>query len=150
MAKSIRASTSTDLDNLALYTNWIKSCAAFQELRNRNMIDITTENLMAMSAVPKYLPRRSNNKPVHVATVYRWALKGLDGTKLETIKVGSTTYTSTQAVQRFANILTRGSAPTPVTSVSRNRQAQARRAGQEIRKQLGITNHPGRNSSGRM
>jgi len=70
--------------------------------------------------------------------------------KLETIKIGGTTYTSTQALQRFANILTRGFVPTPVTNVNRNRQVQARRAGQEIRQQLGIADHTGRNSSDRM
>lgn len=73
------------------------------------MIDISTENLIAIRDAPKHLPLR-NGKKVHVSAVYRWASRGLRGTVLESIKVGGTTYTSTEALQRFAERLTMGKA----------------------------------------
>jgi hypothetical protein len=114
------------------------------------MIDIAHENLIALHQVPKHLPRRPNGKTLHLSAVYRWSTVGVRGTKLETLKIGGTQYTSEQALQRFANNLTGSSAPAPVTHVSRNRRAQARRAEQEIRQQLGISDRPGRSPSAQM
>jgi hypothetical protein len=73
------------------------------------MIDLMQEHLIAVREVPKLLPLRSNGKPIHLSACYRWMEKGINGTRLESVRVGGTTYTSREALQRFANHLSRSS-----------------------------------------
>ena len=70
------------------------------------MIDIDKENLIALHQLPKHLPRRPNGKTLHLSAVYRWCTKGVRGQVLETVRIGGTTYSSTEALQRFADALT--------------------------------------------
>lgn len=67
------------------------------------MIDLTQEQLVALSQVPKVLPKRPNGKRLHISAVYRWVQRGRKGHRLETIKIGGTTYTSIEALQRFSS-----------------------------------------------
>ena len=67
------------------------------------MIDIGNEQLVSLRDVPKLLPARGNGKRVHISAVYRWVQRGIRGTRLEVIRVGGTTYTSREALQRFAS-----------------------------------------------
>jgi hypothetical protein len=69
------------------------------------MIDLMQEHLVPMREVPKLLPVRPNGKPLHVSACYRWIDKGVHGTRLESVTIGGTTYTSREALQRFANHL---------------------------------------------
>jgi hypothetical protein len=71
------------------------------------MIDIGTEELIALADAPSspFLPRRGGRK-IHVATVRRWASKGLRGHKLETVRCGAGLYTSGPALARFYERLT--------------------------------------------
>ena len=69
------------------------------------MIDLMQEHLVPMREVPKLLPVRPNGKPLHVSACYRWIDKGVQGTRLESVTIGGTTYTSREALQRFANHL---------------------------------------------
>jgi len=64
-------------------------------------IDISTEDIVTLSAAAKSLPGRPS-----VATVWRWRVRGVRGIKLETILIGGTRHTSKQALQRFADRLT--------------------------------------------
>ncbi len=66
------------------------------------MISIQNENLIPLRDAPRHLPRRPNGKNIHVSAVYRWIKNGLSGVKLESLRVGGTTYTSMEALQRFA------------------------------------------------
>lgn len=75
------------------------------------MLRIGDDNLIPLSQVPRIFPTRSNGKTVHISAVYRWAQRGVRGVRLETLKVGGTSYTSIEAVQRFAEELTRASRP---------------------------------------
>ena len=108
------------------------------------MIDLATEQLIPISQVPKLLPRRPNGKTVHISAVYRWITSGIssrDGqqVKLESTRVGGSTYVSLPALQRFSDALSGlRQAPPPTSRMSRTRQAQAARAAQEVRQQLGI------------
>jgi len=45
---------------------------------------------------------RPNGKRVHISAVYRWVQRGIKGVRLEAIRIGGTTYTSREALQRFA------------------------------------------------
>lgn len=71
------------------------------------MIDISTENLVPLRDVPRLLPCRPNGKRVHVSAVYRWTMRGIRDCRLEVIQVGGTSYTSHEAIQRWADSLTR-------------------------------------------
>lgn len=69
------------------------------------MIDISTEHLIPIRDVPRHLPSRPTGRRVHVSAVYRWIQRGVRGVRLEAIRIGGSTYTSTEALQRFADSL---------------------------------------------
>jgi hypothetical protein len=74
------------------------------------VISITNETVIPFSTVGEYRPSSRVNKRVHASTAWRWAkagCKAVDGTmvKLESIRIGSATYTSVEALQRFADRL---------------------------------------------
>lgn len=65
------------------------------------MIDITAEKLLPLSKAAQLLPARRKGKRPHPATLYRWAAKGIGDVKLEVVRIGCTTCTSVEALQRF-------------------------------------------------
>ncbi len=85
------------------------------------MIDIQSETLLSLTDAAARLPRRRKGKKPHVATLYRWAKRGVKGHRLETIQIGGTLCTSSEAMQRLFNALG-GESPTAVTSPSRKRE----------------------------
>ncbi len=100
------------------------------------MIDLTTETTLSLTEATKHLPRRRAGKRPHVATLYRWAQRGLRGVRLETIQVGGTLCTSLEALQRFCDRLSDPQA-LPIQQSTRRRQreiqaAQHRLEGQGI------------------
>jgi len=64
-------------------------------------IDPFAEAVLPFAAAARRLPRTRGDKPVSPATIWRWAVHGLRGVRLETIKIGGTTCTSLQALARF-------------------------------------------------
>ena len=65
------------------------------------MIDLATENVLSLTDAAKRLPQRRAGKRPHVATLYRWASRGIRNAQLETIQIGGTMCTSMEALQRF-------------------------------------------------
>jgi hypothetical protein len=65
------------------------------------MINIQHEKLIRLEDVADYLPSSRRGKRLGRAVVFRWALHGVRGTVLETMKVGGARFTSIEAVQRF-------------------------------------------------
>lgn len=61
---------------------------------------------MLLRDVPRQLPVRPNGKRLHISAVYRWTMRGVKGVRLETVKLGGSTYTSREALQRFSERLT--------------------------------------------
>ncbi|WP_390622211.1 DUF1580 domain-containing protein [Tautonia marina] len=57
--------------------------------------------MIALADVPGILPKRRGGRKVHTSTVWRWAMKGYRGTRLETLRVGGTLCTSREALERF-------------------------------------------------
>ena len=101
------------------------------------MIDMSEETLIPIGQVPQKLPPRPSGKSVHVTSVYRWINHGVRGVKLESLKVGGTTYTSTEALQRFAEGLSHPrDVSTPPYSLTRQREIE--RAAREVSEMLGI------------
>jgi hypothetical protein len=87
-------------------------------------IDPLTEQTMPLAEAARRLPRLRAGRPVHTATLWRWARHGLRGVRLETIRVGGTTCTSVEALGRFFARLN-GSGVAPPTPAARASAAEA-------------------------
>lgn len=70
------------------------------------MINLATETVISLNEAAERLPRRRAGKGIHIATMYRWIGHGVKGHKLECIRIGGSTCTSWQALQRFFDRLT--------------------------------------------
>ena len=70
------------------------------------MIDVAKEQLQSLAEAARNLPRRRAGKRPHPSTLFRWASHGLRGIKLEVVKIGGTTCTSRESLQRFFQRLT--------------------------------------------
>lgn len=68
-------------------------------------IDISTERTLSLLAATAMIPSRRRGRKPAVSTLYRWALSGVRGVRLETIQVGGTRCTSVEAMQRFFDTL---------------------------------------------
>lgn len=75
------------------------------------MIDLVNEDVITLADATKYLPKRRRGKRPHPTTIFRWAQCGVKGIRLETIRVGGTLCTSTEALQRFCERCTDPSTP---------------------------------------
>jgi hypothetical protein len=96
-------------------------------------IDPVTEETFPLNHAPERVPFRRGGRPVCVQTVWRWALKGLRGVRLETVKIGGVRVTSEAALRRFfAAVNDTGSPPGP------DRAAQHQQAVDQELDRLGI------------
>ncbi len=95
------------------------------------MIDLATEQVVSLSEASKRLPRRRKGKRPHVATLYRWAVRGVRGVRLETLRVGGTLCTSLEALQRFCEQCT-DPASCPQSPTSKSRQRAIKKAEREL------------------
>src|SRR5689334_23194438 len=85
------------------------------------MIDSTTEELLSLAEASKTVPGK-NGHGVNPSTVWRWALRGVGGVRLEVLRLGGRTCTSKQALQRFYERCTSaaiGVAPTATPAIRR-------------------------------
>jgi len=64
------------------------------------MIDINSEKLIQFRDLPAYLQKILGRRP-SLSTLQRWRLKGSDGVKLETIRIGGNRFTSAEALNRY-------------------------------------------------
>ena len=99
------------------------------------MINMQSETILTLSEAANRLPKRRRGKRPHVATMYRWARNGLRGTRLEVIQVGGSLCTSSEAVQRFFEMLTKDNAE--MKSVPMNVGSSYERAQREL-KEMGF------------
>jgi hypothetical protein len=68
------------------------------------MIDPATETLVTLSRAADHYPAVNGRHP-HPSTVFRHALQGVDGVRLDTVRVGGRLVTSTEAVRRFISAI---------------------------------------------
>lgn len=73
-----------------------------------------SEQIILLSAAARRLPCLRAGRPVNPSTLWRWATKGVRGVRLETIRIGATTATSVEALERFIAALNQR----PVQSLS--------------------------------
>jgi hypothetical protein len=69
------------------------------------------ETALTLTQAAKTFGRLSGRTP-HVATVHRWAIKGVRGVKLETIRLGGLRLVRPQAIEAFLANVNRGSSET--------------------------------------
>lgn len=98
------------------------------------MINIKTERLIPLREVPQLgiLPPRRSGSRLNVSTIYRWALHGQRGIKLESLKIGGQRVTSLNALQTFCSALAGNEevTPNPITkqsaSLKRSKEVEAK------------------------
>lgn len=68
----------------------------------RRCLDVSLETIINLHNAAGYMRRRFHEKKrPHLATVYRWTTRGLQGIVLESVQIGGKRYTSLEAIQRF-------------------------------------------------
>ena len=103
-------------------------------------IDMFSEKIVSLKEATRLLPKSPRNKKLNVSTIYRWALGGLrskDGivVRLESVKIGGTTCTSQEALQRFFDRLSGDTTVvTPPTLSRRQRLRQIEQAEESLRR----------------
>ena len=99
------------------------------------VVDLTREQLVPFRDVPNLLPPVRRGRKPHVASIFRWAERGLKGVKLEYLQVGGVRCTSIQALQRFFERITFADRRLVPRSLSK-RQREITRATQDVQRLL--------------
>jgi hypothetical protein len=97
-------------------------------------IDLKTETIIDLKQAPPYLGRSRNGRPVHYSYLVRAIRKGINGHRLEALRIGNRWITSVEALQRWAEIQTLGSEELPVSRPLTVRRRAAARADEELTK----------------
>lgn len=85
------------------------------------MIDHLTETLVNFQHAGRHIP----GNPA-LCTLHRWRMRGVRGSRLETLLVGGIRYTSTEAIARFIQSQNASEPPAPaITAKQRRTQAEA-------------------------
>jgi hypothetical protein len=67
-------------------------------------LDFCNEQIITLAEAARHIPT-VNGKRVHVASLWRWSMKGLSGIRLEHGRLGRRVVTSREAIGRFMNRL---------------------------------------------
>lgn len=70
-------------------------------VRSRGGIDTTVERTVPLAKAARQVESVRCDGHAHPGTLHRWRLFGINGVRLECIKVGGVWHTSPQALQRF-------------------------------------------------
>lgn len=95
------------------------------------MIDPQKEVLLTLSQATSLIPSSRSGKKTSPSTLFRWASRGLQGVRLETLKVGGARRTSREALTRFYLALSAQAGlkeSTPATLPTSERQDEIDRA----------------------
>lgn len=85
------------------------------------MIDPATEELIPFQQAGRRIPGNPS-----VCALHRWRQCGVRGAKLETLLVGGTRFTSTEAISRFIVAQNASDSPAPaITAKQRRTQAES-------------------------
>ncbi len=82
------------------------------------MIEVQNESPLSLKEACSLPFLRRAGKPIHLATVHRWATHGAKGVKLETVQYPGGMRTTAEAVLRFLAMLN-GLSATPAASKPR-------------------------------
>jgi Protein of unknown function (DUF1580) len=96
-------------------------------------IDLKTETIIdVVRQAPQYLGSGRNGKPVHKSFLIRAIKKGVNGHRLEALRIGSRWISSIEALQRWAESQTPDLASGPAGKPAVNRRKAAEQAGREL------------------
>ncbi len=95
------------------------------------MIDSMTEELLTLAEAARVVPSKSG-RGVNASTVWRWALRGVSGTRLDVLRIGGKTYTSRQALQKFYEKCTASAMGVTQTATPAIRRKAAEAAEREL------------------
>jgi len=82
---------------------WVSDAFVRLALGVQSMTDLATENLMPFQDMSLRLCPRPSGRRIPPSTVYRWIQRGVRRVRLEVIRIRSSTYTSLEVLQRFAD-----------------------------------------------
>jgi uncharacterized protein DUF1580 len=100
-------------------------------------IDPLSDTTLSLTQAAGRLPRLRAGRPVHPSTLWRWALTGLRGVRLETAMVGGVRVTSEDALRRFFAAVANTSTTPDQSGPSRSQRANARtRHDEAVERQL--------------
>jgi hypothetical protein len=93
------------------------------------MIDLKKESPIALhdARMHRLVKSSRGQAGVSYVTIANWARRGIDGHKLETVKIGRVLCTSEEALIRFFTACSEPSAP-PVTTAKQRNEAKRRAA----------------------
>ncbi len=115
---------------MLLHDSSSKEPTARRETRDRDCSStISTEALIPIREVPKYLPPRSSGKSCHISVIYRWVTRGVRGVVLESWVIGGLRYSSLQALDRF---IARCSSGEQHVATSRAEERHRRRVSRDV------------------
>ncbi len=69
------------------------------------MIDIANDDLISFAEAIQRLPAAPGGKRFHIATIHRWRSPGVNGVRLEAVRIGGAWYTSWPSVCHFVKVL---------------------------------------------
>jgi hypothetical protein len=96
------------------------------------MIDLISEKPLTLQAAAKLPQLRRNGRSPHIATIYRWVDRGCRGLKLESVVIGGSRCTTSEAIDRWIAALSAGgdtqSAPINVLKTPNQRQREHERS----------------------
>jgi hypothetical protein len=103
------------------------------------MIDPATEELLTLCQAAKLIPSARKGKKTSPSTLFRWTSRGLQGIRLETIKVGGARRTSKEALTRFYQALSiaDGLNTGDAACLTPDRSTEIARAEARVKAQLG-------------
>lgn len=67
------------------------------------------EQVLTMAEAAKAVPQGRKRKSPHVATVWRWATRGVRGVVLETVLIGGQRFTTESSLEKFFREINQGS-----------------------------------------
>lgn len=82
------------------------------------MIDTSTEELIPIAKARDEFPQRPS-----VPTIWRWTLKGVRGSVLDSVRVGGRRFTSREACRRFVDETSAEKLSRPTNTKRRRRQS---------------------------
>jgi hypothetical protein len=75
------------------------------------MISFSEETPLSLKQAARILPPTRQDKRVHVSTLTRWILHGVQGVRLEAYRIGGRWVTTREALERFSAALTERQLP---------------------------------------
>lgn len=69
------------------------------------MIDLRTETPVTLAQASRLWASGRDGRPAHPSAVFRWIVRGVRGHKLDAVRLGGKTFTTAEALQRFAAAL---------------------------------------------